>query len=101
MGRAAVRRRRRAHCPGALPSLRRLTQTPADVASFPRPTRQHEAKLEEVRKAVKAELEVRGVQEGPLGFDGGAFMGASALMGSAGGDHDDDRGPGGRPKRRR
>jgi hypothetical protein len=54
-----------------------------------------------VRKSVKAELELRGAQEGPLGFDGGMLGAGAALMMGAGGDHDDDRGPGGRPKRRR
>ena len=62
---------------------------------------QFEAKLEEVRKSVKAELELRGAQEGPLGFDATILGAGAALMGAAGGDHDDDRGPGGRPKRRR
>ena len=62
--------------------------------------RQFEAKLEGVRKSVKAELELRGAQEGPLGFDGG-MLGAGAALMMAAGDHDDDRGPGGRPKRRR
>ena len=74
----------------------------ADVACAccPRP-RQLEAKLEEVRKSVKADLDLRGAQDGPLGFDA-ALLGASAtLLSAASGDHDDDRGPGGRPKRRR
>jgi hypothetical protein len=73
----------------------------ADVACAccPRP-RQLEAKLEEVRKSVKADLDLRGAQEGPLGFDA-TLLGAGATLLSAAGDHDDDRGPGGRPKRRR
>jgi hypothetical protein len=63
---------------------------------------QLEAKLEEVRKSVKTDLDLRGAQEGPLGFDT-ALLGAGATLLSAmgSGDHDDDRGPGGRPKRRR
>jgi hypothetical protein len=61
---------------------------------------QFEAKLEEVRKSVKADLDLRGAQEGPLGFDA-ALLGTGATLLSAAGDHDDDRGPGGRPKRRR
>ena len=52
-----------------------------------------------MRKSVKADLELRGAQEGPLGFDA-ALLGSAGALGG-GGDHDDDRGPGGRPKRRR
>jgi hypothetical protein len=81
-----------------------------------------DAKQEEVRRSVKAELEVRGGAEGPLaGFDaaggaglggGGGLLGGLAMglggFGAGGGlggggevYGDEDRGPGGRPKRRR
>jgi hypothetical protein len=73
-----------------------------------------DAKQEEVRRSVKAELEVRGGAEGPLaGFDaaGGGGLGGGLLggmlggggLGGGGGEQygDEDRGPGGRPKRRR
>jgi hypothetical protein len=71
---------------------------------------QLEAKQAEVRRSVKAELEVRGAQEGHLGFDsaGGGLGGLGGLgagglvLGLGSGDYaDEDRGPGGRPKRRR
>ena len=69
-----------------------------------RRARQLEAKLAEVRKNVKAELEVRGAPEGGApGFDSVTVAALGGLGGAGSGDlyGDEDRGPGGRPKRRR
>jgi hypothetical protein len=78
------------------------------LSPYVNPTAQLEAKQAEVRRSVKAELEVRGAQEGHLGFDSAAGGGLGGLgagglaLGLGSGDYaDEDRGPGGRPKRRR